>query len=129
MIIPPINPQGNPSPLTYPVLPLIQQKTVLHQWNQICPRKTRRPFSIKRILKITWDQGHHHHHHQDPESVENIIRTIRKIVIGDNYQRYKDLIVQRRFEYSNSIGMNYLSLLNLDIFIIYMISLVPRYVI
>ena len=101
-------PQNNPSPLDYPIVPYISQTTVpLENGNIILPlrgepKNTR--FTINKVLKIQLKN-------KSNIPIGDIIEEIRKIVFGENYKKYK---ITNDFEYNPAI--NYIKLLNKDYF-------------
>ena len=46
------------------------------------------------------------------DDITDIVKEIRKVVFGDNYDLYKNIIKMNNFELDKSVGLNYLSLLN-----------------
>jgi len=100
-----INPQGNPNPLTYPPVSLIPQQSVeLLNGNQFKPKH----FTIKKFLKVKYDKSACHKNKTISQS--KVIEKIRKVVFGDNYPKYKEIINKPLFEYDPLF--NYVDLLN-----------------
>ncbi|AYV76804.1 MAG: multicopper oxidase [Barrevirus sp.] len=104
------NQQQDYTALNYPVVPLIEQVTdVLDDNGSIKPPKQQ---NIKVFLKIKYSKDKKHRGHL---SLSNTLKKIRETVFGsNNYDNYKDLIVNPCFEYDPKI--NYLSFLNPEYF-------------
>jgi FtsP/CotA-like multicopper oxidase with cupredoxin domain len=95
-----VNPQDDPSMLTYPTVPFIEQVNILLPNGTVPPPTSN--FRIKRFLRVTLASK--------AKSIryERALDTIRRVVFGDQFVR--SLILQPGFEYAST--NDYIALLN-----------------
>lgn len=98
--------------LIYPVIPAIPQ-VVVTGINSAEPIPT--TYTIKRVIELQYKKKHDKCDKENKQhrlSCSSIVKAIRKVVFGDKYEVYKNIIKINNFELDRSIGINYISLLN-----------------